>query len=83
LAKKGIDPYHYRRALLAKSPRSLAVLDLAAEKSNWSNKAIQSILRHADVSTTLAYYVQPDRAAGERGLRKLSDVLQKKYKIKV
>ena len=37
--KKGIDPYHYRRALLAKSPRSLAVLDLAAEKSNWNNPA--------------------------------------------
>lgn len=47
------------------------------------DKTIQSILRHADVSTTMAYYVQPDRAAGERGLRKLSGVLQKKYKIKV
>jgi integrase len=47
------------------------------------HKTIQSILRHADVSTTMAYYVQPDRAAGERGLRKLSDVLQRKYKIKV
>ena len=43
---------------------------------------IQSILRHA-VSTTMAYCLQPDRAAGERGPRKLSDVLQKKYKIKV
>jgi len=47
------------------------------------HKTIQSILLHADVSTTMAYYVQPDRAAGERGLRKLSDVLQQKYKIKV
>lgn len=47
------------------------------------DKTIQSILRHADVSTTMAYYVQPDRSAGERGLRKLSAVLQKKYKIKV
>jgi isoquinoline 1-oxidoreductase beta subunit len=33
---KGIDPYHFRRDLLAKSPRSLTVLDLAAEKSNWN-----------------------------------------------
>ena len=47
------------------------------------DKTIQSILRHADVSTTMAYYVKPDRTAGERGLKKLSDVLQKKYKIKV
>jgi len=36
---KGIDPYEYRRDLLAKSPRSLAVLDLVAEKSNWKTPA--------------------------------------------
>jgi isoquinoline 1-oxidoreductase beta subunit len=36
---KGIDGYHFRRDLLAKSPRSLAVLDLAAEKSNWNTPA--------------------------------------------
>jgi isoquinoline 1-oxidoreductase subunit beta len=36
---KGIDPYHFRRDLLAKSPRSLTVLDLAAEKSNWNTPA--------------------------------------------
>ena len=36
---KGIDPYHYRRDLLAKSPRSLPVLDLAAKKSNWETPA--------------------------------------------
>jgi isoquinoline 1-oxidoreductase beta subunit len=38
-SNKGIDPYHFRRDLLAKSPRSLAVLDLAADKSNWNNPA--------------------------------------------
>ena len=32
---KGINPYQYRRDLLTNSPRSLAVLDLAAAKSNW------------------------------------------------
>ena len=32
-AKK--DPVEYRRALLGKSPRALAVLNLAAEKSGW------------------------------------------------
>ena len=42
------------------------------------DKSIQSILRHADVSTTMAYYVHPDRKAAQRGLRKLSEVLQKK-----
>ena len=38
-SKKGIDGYHYRRDLLARSPRSLAVLDLAAQRSNWETPA--------------------------------------------
>src|SRR5215471_9136890 len=42
---KGIDGYHYRRDLLAKSPRSLAVLDLAAIKSNWDTPAPQGHYR--------------------------------------
>jgi len=33
--RKGQDPYQYRRELLSKSPRALAVLDLAAQKSGW------------------------------------------------
>ena len=33
---KGQDPYRYRRELLSKSPRALAVLDLAAERSAWN-----------------------------------------------
>jgi len=47
------------------------------------DKTIQSILRHADVSTTQAYYIKPDHARGQRGLRKLGEAVQKKYKIKV
>ena len=35
--RKGQDPYQYRRELVAKSPRALAVVDLAAEKSGWKN----------------------------------------------
>jgi isoquinoline 1-oxidoreductase beta subunit len=42
---KGIDPYHYRRELLGKSPRSLAVLDLAAKKSNWDTPAAKGNYR--------------------------------------
>lgn len=38
-AKKGIDGYRYRRDLLARSPRSLAVLDLVAQKANWETPA--------------------------------------------
>jgi isoquinoline 1-oxidoreductase subunit beta len=32
----GKDPYQLRRALLASQPRMLAVLDLVAQKANWS-----------------------------------------------
>jgi isoquinoline 1-oxidoreductase beta subunit len=32
----GADPYQYRRALLARDPRGLKVLDLAAAKSGWA-----------------------------------------------
>jgi isoquinoline 1-oxidoreductase beta subunit len=38
-SNKGIDGYHFRRDLLAKSPRPLAVLELAAKKSNWETPA--------------------------------------------
>jgi len=33
----GADPYQFRRALLAKHPRHLAVLDLAAHKAGWGD----------------------------------------------
>ncbi len=34
-AAAGKDPYEFRRALMKKSPRSLGVLELAAEKAGW------------------------------------------------
>ena len=34
----GKDPYELRRVLLAKQPRMLAVLELAAQKANWGSK---------------------------------------------
>jgi len=38
VAHAGKDPYELRRVLLAKQPRMLAVLDLAAKKANWGSK---------------------------------------------
>lgn len=35
-AAAGKDPVEYRRALLTKAPRALAVLELAAEKAGWN-----------------------------------------------
>jgi integrase len=45
-------------------------------------KEIQSILRHADVSTTMAFYVLPDQKRAQKGLKKLEQVARKKYNIK-
>jgi integrase len=46
------------------------------------DKKIQSILRHADVSTTMAYYILPDRERAEAGLKKLGRVARQKYGIR-
>jgi isoquinoline 1-oxidoreductase beta subunit len=34
----GRDPFEYRRAILAKSPRHKAVLELAADRANWASR---------------------------------------------
>lgn len=46
------------------------------------DKEIQSILRHADVSTTQAFYILPNRDRAEAGLKKLDKTLRTKYGIK-
>jgi integrase len=47
------------------------------------DKEIQSILRHADISTTQAYYILSNLERAKAGLQKLGAVAQKKYGIKV
>lgn len=44
---------------------------------------IQNILRHADISTTQAYYILPNMERAKAGLKKLGTVAQRKYGIKV
>jgi len=46
------------------------------------DKEIQSILRHADINTTTAYYILPNLDRAKAGLKKLGSVAQKKYGIK-
>jgi isoquinoline 1-oxidoreductase beta subunit len=41
----GIDPYLYRRKLLRKSPKNLAVLDAAAQKANWGSPLPAGVFR--------------------------------------
>jgi isoquinoline 1-oxidoreductase beta subunit len=41
--RAGRDPIEYRRALMSKSPRPRAVLDLVAAKSGWANPLPQTV----------------------------------------
>lgn len=51
-------------------------------EANVDDKVIQSILRHANISTTQAFYILPSRASAEAGLKKLDKTLRTKYGIK-
>jgi integrase len=44
---------------------------------------IQSILRHANIATTLAFYVFPNADKTKAGLKKLTETVRKTYKVKV
>ncbi len=44
---------------------------------------IQRILRQADIATTFGYYTFPNPEKAKAGLRKLTETVRKKYKVKV
>ena len=54
-AKK--DPVDYRRALLDKSPRALAVLNLAAEKAGWGQPLPERSGRGVAVQTVFGTFM--------------------------
>ena len=43
---------------------------------------IQSVPRHANISTTQAYYIFPNQTKAKAGLKKLTETVRKKYDIK-
>jgi isoquinoline 1-oxidoreductase subunit beta len=51
------DPVAYRRALLDKSPRAKAVLDLAAERAGWGQPLPQGVGRGVSVQFAFATYM--------------------------
>jgi isoquinoline 1-oxidoreductase subunit beta len=51
------DPVAYRRALLDKSPRAKAVLDLAAEKSGWGQPLPERVGRGVALQFVFATYM--------------------------
>ena len=52
----GIDPYLYRRKLLRKSPKDLAVLDAAAKKADWGSPPPPGISRGIALSHACGTY---------------------------
>jgi isoquinoline 1-oxidoreductase beta subunit len=52
----GIDPYHYRRKLLGKSPRNLAVLDAVAKTADWGSALPPGVFRGIAVNEACGSY---------------------------
>lgn len=55
--KAGLDPYRYRRTLLAKHPRNLKVLQTAAEKAGWGKSLPKGRARGIAVHESFGSYV--------------------------
>jgi isoquinoline 1-oxidoreductase beta subunit len=55
--KAGKDPIEFRRGMLGKQPRFLAALDLAAEKSNWSQPLPPRVGRGVSVQPSFASFI--------------------------
>ena len=53
----GKDPLEFRRKLMAKHPKSLAVLNAVAEKAGWGKPTAKSVHRGLAVCKTFASYV--------------------------
>ncbi len=56
-AAAGQDPVAYRRALLGKSPRAKAVLELAAEKAGWGKPLPERVGRGVSLQFVFASYM--------------------------
>ena len=64
----GKDPYEYRRALLAKHPRHLGVLELAAQKAGWGTPLPAGRTRGIAVAEAFgSYCAQVAEVSVERG----------------
>ncbi|HYM36316.1 MAG TPA: molybdopterin cofactor-binding domain-containing protein, partial [Steroidobacteraceae bacterium] len=70
------DPVELRRALLAKHPRHLAALNLAAEKAGWgkplANGKVRAVAVHESFNTAVAQIVEVSRAGDGFKLEKVT-----------
>ena len=56
-AAAGKDPYEFRRAMLGRSPRHKAVLELAAQKAGWGKPLPKGVARGIAVVSSFGTYV--------------------------
>jgi isoquinoline 1-oxidoreductase subunit beta len=78
--KAGQDPIAFRRAMLGRSPRLLAALDLVAEKSNWGKplpaRAGRGVSVQPSFGSFIATVVEAEvDAQGEVGLRRVTSAV--------
>lgn len=71
------DPYEYRRALLAKQPRHLGVLDVAAQRAGWGKPMQQGMHRGIAVVHSFGTYVAEvaEVSVGDDGMPKVHRVV--------
>jgi len=81
----GADPYLYRRRLLAKSPRSLAVLDAAARKAEWGTPLPPGVFRGIALSEACGSYcaqvVEASVAKGGVRVRRVVSAIDPGYVV--
>jgi isoquinoline 1-oxidoreductase subunit beta len=74
-ALAGIDPVVFRRAYLAKHPRVLATLNLAAQKANWGSTLPKGRARgvavHESFGSVVAHVVEVSLDAGQLKLHRI------------
>ena len=72
----GIDPYLYRRKLLSKSPKNLAVLDAAAKRANWGRPLPAGVYRGIALNEACgSYCAQVVEASVDAGIVRVHRVV--------
>jgi isoquinoline 1-oxidoreductase beta subunit len=73
----GKDPLEFRRKLMAKHPKNLAVLNAVAEKVGWDKPAAEGVYRGLSVCKTFASYVAAcaEVSVNEKGQLKIHRIV--------
>ncbi len=80
-----MDPYQFRRRLLGKSPRNLAVLDAAAAKSGWGTPLLPGVFRGIALNEACGSYcaqvVEASVAGGQVRVHRVISAIDPGYVV--